>query len=122
MGWGWGVVGGGEDGGGVGGWEVGTDGRTLSFGGGGGVGKAYLKGGSFQSSGPALEPRFRPAASVPRPVRTWKGQDLPCRAVQRPSVPLSERGESRAQAGQPEPGYLWVSAGRGAAGRGPCLT
>ena len=86
------------------------------------MGKAYLKGGSFQSSGPSFEPRFRPAASVPRPVRTRKWQDLPRRAVKGPSVPRSERGESRAQAGQPEPGYLWVSSGRGAAGLGPCLT
>ena len=55
-------------------------------------------------------------------VRLWKSQCLPRRAVQGPSVPRSERRESRAQARQPEPGYLWVSAQRGAAGRRPCLT
>lgn len=51
-----------------------------------GEGKAYLKGGSFQSPGLALEPRFRPAASIPRPVWTRQLQYLPRRAVQGPSV------------------------------------
>ena len=66
-----------------------------------GEGKAYLKGGSFQSPGPALEPRFRPAASVPRPPpRVDTAVAVPAsQGSAGAQSPRSEQRESRARAG-----------------------
>lgn len=55
------------------------------------------------------------------PMCRWRSLYLPCGVVPRPGKTLSEESLVP-QARQPESGYLWVSAGRGAAGRGLCLT
>lgn len=109
----------------VGGWE---DGRwevvegPPHFGEGEGWERPILKEVLSRAQVRLWNPDFALQPPSPAPVRTRKSQCLPRRAVQGPSVPRSERRESRAQARQPEPGYLWVSAQRGAAGRRPCLT
>lgn len=87
--------------------------------GGWGMGRAYLEVPSsakvrISNSGSPRLPQF--------PVCKWQSLYLPCRAVVGRSMMGSEERKSRAWARQPEPGYLWVSVGRGATGRGRCLT
>lgn len=86
----------------------GTDGRTPHL----GEGKAYLKGGSFQSPGSASGAQISPCSlRVPRPVRTAGCSTCLAGQCRGPGV----RAVSR-ESLVPEPGYLWVSARRGRCG------
>lgn len=84
-----------------------TEGHLLGAGGAGmgGMRRADRKGSLF-SAWARLLPRILPVSVA---VGYLRG-----RAVLRRSLMVSVERKSRAPARQPEPGYLWVSAGRGA--------